>query len=349
MSGAHWRQRSRGWLALGAAILFAIMGAAAAGAETPARLSIKVGASDRPDQAALYLAFYRGYFAKQGLDVELIPSVTGADFLAGLGMNQIQATTSSITAALFNALNRGIDIRIVADYARVGTERDQTAAIVARADLFDTGTLRKPGDLKDRVIAAGPVRAQLPELVYRKVLATGSLAPADVTFRYLGFPDSLAALATKNIDVAFLIEPLVTQADRQNVARVLLPLSAVIPGAELSVLQYSKEFAADTDAATRFMVAYLQGVRDFYDATWLHKDEDAAIALLIEHLSLKDRSLWGVMRRNADLNGRINVPSIKEQAAFYKEQGTVTGDVPDIDKFIDPRFAEAAVKIVGTR
>jgi NitT/TauT family transport system substrate-binding protein len=349
MSGVRSQPRYRVWLALAAAILVAVIAAVGARAQTPARLSIKVGASDRPDQAALYLAFYRGYFAKQGLDVELIPSVTGADFLAGLGMNQIQATTSSITAALFNVLNRGIDIKIVADYARVGTERDQTAAIVARADLYDNGTLRKPADLKDRVIAAGPVRGQLPELVYRRVFAMGGLASADVTFRYLGFPDSLAALATKNIDVAFLIEPLVTQADRQNVARAFLPLSSVIPGAELSVLQYSKEFAADTDAATRFMVAYLQGVRSFYDATWLHKDEDAAISLLIEHLSLKDRSLWGVMRRNADLNGRINVPSIKEQAAFYKEQGTITGAVPDIDKFIDTRFADAAVKIIGTR
>ena len=332
-----------------AAFLVILSCAAVACAETPARLSLKVGASDRPDQAALYLAFYRGYFARQGLDVELIPSVTGADFLSGLGMNQIQATTSSITAALFNALNRGIDIRIVADYAHVGTTRDQTAAIVVRADLYDSGALRKPADLKGRVIAAGPVRAQLPELVYRKIFAMGGLSSADVNYRYLGFPDSLAALATKNIDVAFLIEPLVTQADRRNIARVFMPLSDVIPNAELSVLQYSKEFAADTDAATRFMVAYLQGVRDFYDATWRHKDEDATISLLIEHLSLKDRSLWGVMRRNADLNGRINVASIKDQAAFYKEQGTITGAVPDIGKFIDMRFAEAAVKIIGKR
>ena len=56
-----------------------------------------------------------------------------------------------------------------------------------------------------------------------------------------------------------------------------------------------------------------------------------------------------MLRRNADLNGEINVPSIKEQATFYKEAGTVTGPVPDIDKFIDRRFAEAAVKILGRR
>lgn len=337
------------WQCWGAAILVFALAGSAAEAQTEPKLSLKVGASDRPDQAPLYLSLHHGYFEQQGLAVELIPAATGADFLSGLGMNQIQATTGSLTAALFNALNRGVNIRIVADYAHVGTNRDDTAAIVGRADLVDSGTLRVPGDLKGRVLAAGPVRAQLPELVYRKLFTLGNISASDVTIRYLAFPDSLAALATKNIDVAFLIEPLVTQANRQNIARVFMPLSAIIPGAELSVLQYSEEFAKNRDAATRFMVAYLQGVRDFYDATWLHKNEDATITLLIEQLSLKDRDLWKVMRRNADLNGRIDVASIKEQAAFYKEEGTITGPIPEIDKFVDTSFAAAAVKIIGDR
>jgi NitT/TauT family transport system substrate-binding protein len=343
------RQRGRRLSWVAAALVGVILACGPARAQTGPKLSLKVGASDRPDQAPLYLALYRGYFDAQGLAVELIPAATGADFLSGLGMNQIQATTGSLTAALFNALNRGIDIRIVADYAHVGTERDETAAIVARADLIDDGILRAPADIKGRVLAAGPVRSQLPELVYRKLYALGKISAADVTVRYLSFPDSLAALATKNIDLAFLIEPLVTQANRQNVARVFMPLSAIIPGAELSVLQYSAEFAKNRDAATRFMVAYLQGVRDFYDATWLHKNEDETISLLIAHLSLKDRDLWKVMRRNADLNGRINIASIKEQASFYKEEGTVTGPIPEIDQFVDPYFAEAAVNIIGKR
>ena len=203
--------------------------------------------------------------------------------------------------------------------------------------------------MRGRSLGVEPVPAQLPELVYRKIFALGGIGPSDVTLRYLAFPDSLAAMGTKTLDVAFLIEPLVTQADKRNIARVFMPLSAIMPGAELSVLQYSAEFAKNTDAATRFMVAYLQGVRDFYDATWRHRNEEGTIPLLVQHLSLKERDLWKVLRRNADLNGEINVPSIKEQAAFYKEAGTVTGPVPNIDQFIDRRFAEAAAKILGRR
>jgi NitT/TauT family transport system substrate-binding protein len=331
------------------AALSAAIVALAASAQAQSKLALKVGASDRPDQAALYLALYRGYFDKEGLAVELIPAATGADFLVGLGRDQIQATTGSITAALFNALDRGIDIRIVADYAHVGTERDTTAAIVGREALMDSGALRTPADLKGRVLGAGPVPAQLTDLTYQRLLDEGHLTRRDVTIRYLGFPDSLAALATGNIDVAFLIEPLVTEGEQKKIERVFMPLSDIVPGMELSVLQYSTALARNRDAATRFMVAYLEGVRDFYDATWQHKNEDATIALLAEHLSLKDPDLWRVMRRNADLNGQVDAASIKMMAAFFKAQGSIEGPIPDIDHFIDRGFAEDAVKILGKR
>jgi hypothetical protein len=73
---------------------------------------------------------------------------------------------------------------------------------------------------------------------------------------------------------------------------LLYPVGAVIPGALLSVLQYSPQFAAEqSDAATRFMVGYLQGVRDYTDAFVLGKDRDAAIDTLLQSLSPKDRHM----------------------------------------------------------
>src|ERR1043165_2289040 len=78
------------WIAILA--IASALGIGAAQAQTDQKLVLKVAASDRPDRAPLYLSLHRGYFARQGLAVELIPAATGADFLSGLGMNQIQAT-----------------------------------------------------------------------------------------------------------------------------------------------------------------------------------------------------------------------------------------------------------------
>ncbi len=94
---------------------------------------------------------------------------------------------------------------------------------------------------------------------------------------YLAFADSLAAMAGKKVDAAFMVEPLITQANEKNIARVLVRAGSVDPGAELAVLMYSGAFAKETDAATKFMVAYLKGARDYYDAFYEKKDRDAVI------------------------------------------------------------------------
>jgi hypothetical protein len=45
----------------------------------------------------------------------------------------------------------------------------------------------------------------------------------------------------------------------------------------------------------------------------------------------------------------VNVASLKSQAQFYKKDGEITGPIPDIDKYVDPQFADGAVKILGRR
>ncbi|HEY7065872.1 MAG TPA: hypothetical protein VII06_30635 [Chloroflexota bacterium] len=125
---------------------------------------------------------------------------------------------------------------------------------------------------------------------------------------------------------------------------------AVIPGAYLSLVVYSPEFAQRPDVATRWMVAYLQGVRDYWAAFHEQKDRDAAIAVLSERLSLKDPRVWETASPEfMDLNGRIDAARLGQQAAFFQREGTLTGDLPDLNRFIDPQFAEGAVRQIGAR
>jgi NitT/TauT family transport system substrate-binding protein len=146
-----------------------------------------------------------------------------------------------------------------------------------------------------------------------------------------------------------MVEPLVTMGDRRNIARVLIDAGSIIPGAELSVVYYSPQFAKDKDAATRFMVGYLMGARDYYDAFFLGQGKDAAITMLAQYLPVRDRTLWETSHQYTDVNGKLNVEDIKQQAAFYKAEGLVSGPVPDIEGHVDPTFAAAAAQILGPR
>jgi NitT/TauT family transport system substrate-binding protein len=319
-------------------------------AGTTPRIAVKVGIALRPDAAPLVLALRRGYFERQGLDVELVGGTSGQEFVPALALNQIQVMSGSPNAALFNALNRGVDIRMVADFAHMGDSEDGAVSIMARADLVDSGILKTPADLKGRTVIAGPSRGDYPDVLFQKIFDLGKLSSADVTVRHVDFAGALAALNTKTADAAFMIEPMILQAERQNIARILMRGGAVNPGAELSIIDFSPSFAKDEDAAVKFMVGYLEGARDYHDAFALKQDREGAIALLMQYLPPKDPAIWReALRHYPDLNGQINVADLKSQAAFYKAQGTLSGPVPDIDKYVDPQFAEAAVKRIGRR
>jgi NitT/TauT family transport system substrate-binding protein len=331
------------------AALLALAGTAELTPAAAQKTPIKLGVSGRPDQAALELALRRGYFEQEGLDVQTVQGTTGQEMLPALATNQLQVASGSPNAGLFNALNRGIDIRMVADFAHIGPPEDRSVSVVVRADLIDSGQVKTIADMKGRSISWGPGQGQITEIVLAKALAMGKLTKADVEPRYLTFADSLAAMGNKSLDGAFMVEPLVTLGDRQNIARVMLRGGEIDPGAELSVVYFSPAFAQNKEAAVKFMVALLKGERDYYDAFFLNKGKAEAIALLIQHLPIKDASVWEASKQYTDLNGRMNVANLKFQAEFYQKLGLVSGSVPDIDKYVDTSFAEAAVQRLGAR
>ena len=312
---------------------------------------VHVGVVERPDLAPFILALHGGLFEKQGLDVQPVVGTSGQDFVASLATGQMDVASGVPNAGLYNALNRGIDIRLVADYAHVSQKpEDSTVSIVVRTDLVDSGKVKGPADLKGLTIAAGPSNGQYPQILLSKALAQGHLTLADVNVRFLPFPEAIAAMGSKTLDGAFMIEPLTTQADARNVARRLIPAGAVDPGAELSIVLYSAQFAADKDAATRYMIGFLGGVRMYYDAFFLKKGRDEAIAILTQFSPLKEAKLWAeAIPQNTDLNGRINIENLRQQAVFFKEQRTLTGNIPDFGRFVDMSFADAALKVLGAR
>ncbi|HUB94586.1 MAG TPA: ABC transporter substrate-binding protein [Stellaceae bacterium] len=330
-------------------LVASVMLAAPAMAQDGGRIPVKVGVSGRPDQVSLELAMRRGYFAKEGLDVEYVQASSGEEMVPSLAADQIQVGSGSPNAGLFNALNRGIDIRMVADFAHVGPKGDRSVSVVARSDLLDSGTIKTPADLKGRSVGFGPGAGQVSEILFDTLFKKEGFTIKDVTVRFMLFSDSLAAMGSKSLDAAFLVEPLVTAAEQKNIARVLIDAGSIIPGTELSVWYYSPAFAKNKNAATKFMVGFLKGARDYHDAFFDGKGKDEAIKLLIQYLPVKDPALWQASRQFTDMNGNLNVDDLKRQAAFYKAEGLVTGPMPDVDAHVDTSFAEAAVKVLGAR
>jgi NitT/TauT family transport system substrate-binding protein len=79
--------------------------------------TITVGATSSTSDAPVYIAEKKGFFQAEGIDVKVTNFRSAADMVAPLGAGQIQAGAGSASAGLYNAVARGIRIKIVADKA----------------------------------------------------------------------------------------------------------------------------------------------------------------------------------------------------------------------------------------
>jgi NitT/TauT family transport system substrate-binding protein len=105
--------------------------------------SITVGATSSTSDAPIYIADQLGYFRAEGLDVKVVNFRSAADMVAPLGAGQIEAGAGSASAGLYNAVARGIRIKIVADKASSPPGYGGTKILV-RKDHVESGRYREP-------------------------------------------------------------------------------------------------------------------------------------------------------------------------------------------------------------
>src|SRR5208282_1999206 len=97
-----------GFLGLGAIFI-------ARAAKAQSAVKVTVGTTNSNSDAPFFIAEAKGYFRDQGLDVELLPFDSAAKMVAPLGTGQLDVAAGAPSAGLYNAADRGIDVRIVAD------------------------------------------------------------------------------------------------------------------------------------------------------------------------------------------------------------------------------------------
>lgn len=158
---------------------------------------LKAGMVTGIDQIGLPIALERGFFEKQGLDVDIArPYATGVDAL-----NALQAGESAIVQVgvpMIGAVVRGMDLVALANYSGKATARgsDATMALIARGDSGITkGNL---ASLRGKRIAAS--FGTINHLYILALLEKGGLAPADVTLVNTPPPDMTVALLARGID-----------------------------------------------------------------------------------------------------------------------------------------------------
>jgi NitT/TauT family transport system substrate-binding protein len=312
--------------------------------------AITVGATSSTSDAPIYIADKKGYFAAEGLDVKVSNFRSAADMVAPLGAGQIEAGAGSASAGLYNAVARGIRIRIVADKASSPPGYGGTKILV-RKDHIESGRYKELRDLKGMKLAMnGPGVSNTSTL--NTLLKSVGLKYSDVETVDMPLPDHVAALKNKSVDASASVEPGPALAVRNGDAVVIKSDDEILPNHQIAVLLFSEEFTRKHAAVARsFTRAYLRAVR-FYngalkDGRLDGPNADEVIAILSEATPIKSREIYKLITPTGmNPDGRVNKASLAYDLAFYTEQGLVKGSV-SLDDVVDGSFVEAAVKELG--
>jgi NitT/TauT family transport system substrate-binding protein len=308
------------------------------------RIAVQGGGTD----GLFYIAAERGYFARQGLEPEFASFASSSDMIPALATGQTDVGGLGFNPALFNALARGVGIRIVAGKG-AATPGHGSSALVVRKDLYDSGEVRDLAGLRGRTIAnTPPLNATGLSVALSRGLASVGIADTEVTMQPLPFTDIPAALAGGAVEAGMMPEPLVTQAARNGIAVRLHGSDELYPNQETNPLGFGESFYRDrAEAARRFMVAYLQASRDWVNAFDHGIDRPAVIAILTKHMSLKDPAIWeAIVPAGINPDGYSLFQSGIDDQDWYLAKGTLQQRV-DVPTIVDHSFVDYALGVLG--
>ena len=312
---------------------------------------VKVGVLNTSGDIAVHIANEKGYFKQETIEAELIVFDASAKMIASLGVGDLDVGGGATAVSLFNAIDRKVGVRIVADKGR--TEPGYIyQSLMIRKELIENGRFKGYADLKGLKIAQGAAGVG-PLSVLNQAALKGGINYADIEKLFMSFPQQVAALRTGAIDGSIMNEPYKTLAAQEGVAIEFAPTEDVFTNYELSLLFFGDQFRQQrADVAKRFMRAFLRGARDYNDALskarWrTDGGADEVISIFSKKLNMPEQLVRKITPQATDPDGEPKLESIRRDLAFFQEQGDVTNKALRVEDCIDLSFARDAARELG--
>ena len=322
------------------ALLVIMGGATAAQAED---VTVKIGMVKSISSVATLTAIEKGYFKEFGIKVETEDLDTSANVIALLAQNQLQLVEGGISAGYFNALEKNLPITMVMD--RVSSPLGHHLMI--RPDL--KGQITRLKDLKGKTIASNG-QGSVSTYEVGKMLETDGLTIADVDIKVLPFNQMAIAFTNKAIDAAIVIPPFTSQfIDKGFAVSFKEPDDLVKPWPlTIAVAMINTDWAKpNRDLLRNYFTAYLHGVRDYCQAYHGGANRAELIQRLIRTgTETREELLYKYPWPARDPNGRINVASLLDMQAWYRQNKFGGAQLP-AERLADTSYADYAAAKLG--
>ena len=273
--------------------------------------------------APIFVAYEKGYFAENGIDLQLEALPGGTDMVLMASTGELDMAMSGIGPAFWNAINQGLNVEAVAP----GHMESNTVAspLMISTKACEDGSITSVADLEGKRVAVNAPGAT--ELWLDIALRTGGLTIDDVDLQYMSFPDAVVALDAGTLDASIIGEPLATSAEQQGLAVRLVP-EMDVEGIQPTMIFGNSQWMADNpDVAAGVIAGYLRASQDLAE----NFNDPVNLAIIQKYTEVPADLVAASVKPVYSQDGAINLDEVMRLQQFFADRGLL-----DYDDLLDP-------------
>ena len=311
----------------------AVLAAAAASGTALAQEKITVGALRFTSHAPTFIAYERGYFKEEGLDVELKFFQAAQPVAVAIASGDIDFGITALTGGYFNLADKGA-LKIVGGlYAE--KKGYKGTAIMASNKAYAAG-VTSPAKIKGHSVAITQVGSSFHYMT-GMIAAKYGFSMSDVSLKPLQKVGSMiGAVKSGQVDVMMMVPHIAIPLDKAKAAKIIGWMSDLGPYQVTTIFTSTKNTTDRQVQVKRFMRAYKKGIAD-YRAVMLNQKKDPAATEAMVKLIHKyvyadrpyDKAAPGIKAGAVYINegGALDVGNVKKQLDWFKAQGLVKSNM----------------------
>jgi NitT/TauT family transport system substrate-binding protein len=300
--------------------------------------------------APVMMAIEKGHFREQGIELQVENIAGGADVIPQLATGEMHVTHGGISPAMFNAIERGVEIRVLGPMNIIPQGVGSTQMLI-RKELADRGEIRSPADLRGRRVAVN-TSGSLVAWQLDKVLEQHGLSIQDMDRAIIPFAEMPAALANGSVDGAMIIEPWLLRSVQQGIGARLITLTT--PGAmTTSLIGSGKWLQEQPEVVRRYTVGLMKGLRDIQGPQAGVADPERIFApghmeIFQKYINMPPEFLREQIPNTYDPDLVVPIDTLMEHQAWFMRNGqlTYTQLLPP-ERVVDEGPARYAREVLG--
>ncbi|HEX9463397.1 MAG TPA: ABC transporter substrate-binding protein [Alphaproteobacteria bacterium] len=294
--------------------------------EAAAKDLIRIAEGPFMSGGGFFIARAKGYFDKLDLAIDTKTFGDGSLAVPSIIAGELDITFLPAAANLFNSVAKGAPLVVILDRALNRPGRGYTVVNVSQA-MYDQGvhTMADFAKLKGKRIGVGAV-GSINQFNAAKVLLKAGLDPANDVQWIVNVPqpDLMKMLGQNQVEATDLAYQFGFFAQNNKWGPMIANGDEIAPNAQISTYAARKDFLAKNhDAAVRFTVAYLQGIKEFNAAAGDPDKHPDIVEILAKNTALDKPELvkaiaphWSYIAEDA----MPNVASIMEMQEFWSSK-----------------------------